>query len=378
MKKTILYLLMCIAIVSFSACEMMQIPSTPPPGTEGLSTTSDDILHTSKYGFVGGNVGAGGLMAGDGNGWVYYRSESNDWRLYKAKLDGTEKTLLCEDSPCDINVLGEWVYYSNGGDRFSLYRIRTDGTDRQKLINGYCQNLYVTSRGMYFDMRDKNNSAQTYYMELVGGDPMLLVPNMQVAAYFDGTLYCRSTNKLVAYDTETGNTADICRKYTYNVSVDDTGIYYWSVDENTFCHMDPVSGKERVVLVGGNFFNYSNGKLYYLGYGGENNNYICMYCLDIDEGTTSTVLSLSDQYFDSNGNLLGITIEQVRDGTVEIDESYFDNEEGMFDGLSEQIGYAYIIENKAFSRGVLRKSILETGRADCWLLYDGLGGIVWD
>jgi hypothetical protein len=34
-------------------------------------------------------LGAGGFMCGDGEGWVYYRSESENWYLYKAKLDGS-------------------------------------------------------------------------------------------------------------------------------------------------------------------------------------------------------------------------------------------------------------------------------------------------
>ena len=82
-----------------------------------------------------------------------------------------------------------------------------------------------------------------------------------------------------------------------------------------FRHFDLRSGKEQVVLISGDFFNYTKGKLYYLGYGGDNYNYSCIYCLDVDKNTTSTVLSLSDQYFDTSGNILGITIEQVRDGT---------------------------------------------------------------
>lgn len=377
MKKAFIFCLILTIVLSFSACGI-QIGPGPAPDEDTVTETSDYISHTSKYGFTGGNIGAGGLMAGDGNGWVFYRSEADHWKLYKAKLDGTEKTLLCDDVPCYINVLDEWVYYANYLDDFSLYRIRTDGSGRQKLIDGYCSNIHVTDTGIYFDMRDKNNSALVYRMELAGGEPMLLVPNMQVATFFDGILYCKSPDKLIAYDMETGNTTDICNKYTHNVSADETGIYYWSVDENTFCHFDLRSGKEQVILTGGDFFNYANGKLYYLGYGGENNNYNCVYCLDVDKDTTSAVLSLSDQYFDTSGNLLGITIEQVRDGTVEIDESYFDSEDGVFIGISEQAGYTYIIEDRAYCRGALRESALESGRADCWILYDNNGGIVWD
>lgn len=58
---------------------------------------------------------------------------------------------------------------------------------------------------------------------------------------------------------------------------------------------------------------------------------------------------------DTGGNLLGITIEEVRDGTVEFDKSCFDNDEGVFNGISEQAGYTYIIEDRAFCRGILHE-----------------------
>ena len=189
---------------------------------------------TENLGFIGGNIAAGGLMAGDRDGWVYYRSEADGWKLYKAKLDGTGKTLLSDDCPCYINVLDGWIYYANYRDGFSLYRIRIDGTERHKLIDGYCWNLYVTDGGMYFDMRDKNNSAQVYQMELDGSALELLVADMQVAAYYEGVLYCRSTNNLCAYNVQTGIMSLVCEKYTYNVCADETGVYYWAVDENTF------------------------------------------------------------------------------------------------------------------------------------------------
>ncbi|HAW70100.1 MAG TPA: hypothetical protein DHD79_09830 [Firmicutes bacterium] len=332
---------------------------------------------TENLGFIGGNIAAGGLMGGDRNGWVYYRSEADSWKLYKARLDGTKKTWLSDDCPCYINVLEGWVYYSNYRDNFSLYRIRADGTERHKLIDGYCCNLYVTDSGMYFDMRDKNNSAQIYHMELDGSAPELLVADMQVAAYYDGVLYCRSTNKLCAYNMQTGTLSNIREKYTHNVCADETGIYYWAVDKNTFCHIG-FSGQEQVLLTGGDFFNYTEGKLYYFGYGGNNHDYYCIYCLDVKSKTTSAVLSLSDQCFDISGNLLGITIAQVRDSAAELDESYFDNDEGVFNGFSEQAGYTYVIEDSAFCRGGLRESILSTGKLGCWILYDNNGGIVWD
>ena len=123
-----------------------------------------------KLGFRGGNIGTMGLMAGDGEGWVYYRSEADNWNLYKARLDGSEKTRLAEDCPACINVLGGWVYYCNYFDGLSLYRVRTDGTGRERLVEGTCDNLYAAGGGLYFDRRDETNRSHVYRCDLDGGN----------------------------------------------------------------------------------------------------------------------------------------------------------------------------------------------------------------
>lgn len=364
-------------LFSVSACKTKITVTRDEPNTgtpQGIPKNSFGV--TENLGFIGGNIAAGGLMAGDGNGWVYYRSEADNWKLYKAKLDGTEKTMICADCPSWINVLDGWVYYSNYRDNFSIYRIRTDGTERHKLIDGYCCNLYVADSGIYFDMRDQNNSAQVYHMELDGSTPELLVVDMSVAAYYNGVIYCNSTSKLCTYDIQTHTLSDIYNKYTYNVSVDATGIYFWAPDEGLFYHMNYKSSQVNVLVKGGDFFNFTKGKLYYWGYGV--NNCECIKCLNVKSGTTSVVLSLSDQYFDASGNLLGVTTAQVRDGKVKLDESNSDNDKDQFNGACETSEYTYVVEDRAFSRGVLRESLLNTGRLDCWILYNNGGGVVWD
>ena len=367
MEKKLSIIVIIITILLLTACEAMQTPMG----------YNDDFYKLENRGFVGGNIAAGGLMAGDGNGKVYYRSESDGWKLYKANIDGTEKVLLSDDVPCHINVLDGWVYYANYLDNFSLFRIRTDGTEHQKLLEGYCSNLYVADSGLYFDKRDKNNIPQIYHMSLDGGDLKLLVENMRVASYYRGVIYCNAVNTLFAYDLQTGELSEICEKYTHNVSVDETGVYYWSVDENTFCLIDNNGGEETVLLTGGDYFNYDKGKLFYKYYS-ENYEYECIYCFDVNTKIQEVVLALSDQYFDLHGNLLGITIAQLRNGLVELDESLINEQDGAFNGFSEQASYTYIVQDQAFNRGALRESILRTGKLDCWIMYDQNGGIVWD
>ena len=332
---------------------------------------------SEKCGFENGNLSAGGLMCGDENGWVYYRSEADHWNLYKAKIDGTEKTKICDDTPAYINVLDEWIYYCNYNDGFSIYRIRTDGNNREKLLDGYCGNLHVTSEKLYFDLRNENNAPQIYSADLDGSNKKLLVENLSVAAYYDGILYGRDTENLYAVNSVTGTMETIFAGYTHNVAADDNGIYFWAVDDGTFCRIDN-NGNKTVLHSGGDFFTYADGELYYWSYGGENFDYDCIYCLDTLSGQTKTVLSLSPQYFDAEGNDLGITIRELRDGVVTPDESMIDPTDGAFKGFCESANYTYVIDGCVFSRGTMRNSLLQTGKLDCWIQCNDAEGNVWD
>ena len=367
-------LLLCLLLLLLPSCHISggdyEVSQEPSESEEPVTWNEED----EKLGFTGGNIASGGLMAGDGSGWVYYRSEQDGWKLYKARFDGSEKVLLSDDYPSEINVLDGWVYYTNYLDNFSIYRIRTDGRDRQKLVDGYCANLHVAQSGLYFDKRDEENGRHVYQGRLDGSDLEELVSDMEVAGYYAGILYCKSPARLCAYDLTTETLTDVCDQYTHNISVDETGIYYLAVDRMDFCRLDLVTAQEEVLHSGGDYYSHHDGKLYYLGYGGSENKVLCVYCLDENQ-ETQVVLTLSDQSFDGSGRLLGLTVQQIREGTVELDEK--DGTEG-FTGFTEQAGYVYVIEDRVFSRGVLRNSILETDKVDCWILLDGENGIVWD
>lgn len=383
MKKVIV--LAMIILVTLSGCSknnpslLTDDSDTTQPILNDVSSDSqlNSVESKERYGFENGNLAAGGLLCGDENGWVYYRSEADHWNLYKAKIDGTEKTKICDDTPAYINVLDDWIYYSNFNDGFSIYRIRTDGNNREKLIDGYCGNLHVTSEKLYFDLRNENNAPHIYSADLDGSNKNLIAENLYVAAYYDGILYCRDTKSLYAVNAVTGTTDKIFVGYTHNIAVDDSGIYFWAVDDRTYCRIDN-NGNKTILHDGGDFFTYANGKLYYWGYGGDNFDYDCIYCLDTVSNQTKTVLSLSPQYFDAAGNDLGITIRDLRDGVVTPDESMINPQDGVFKGFCERVDYTYVIDECAFSRGAMRDSLLQTGKLDCWIQCNDAEGNVWD
>lgn len=331
-----------------------------------------------KTGFVGANIGMGGLMAGDGE-WIYYRDET-DWGLYKAKTDGSEKTLLLpveEYSPSNLNVLSEWVYFSNYRDGFSLYRVRTDGTATEKLVSGYCSTVFAAESGVYFDCRDDYNGYRTFRINLDGTGRELIAEGFTPVSYYNGTLYLYDfrTETISAYHTDTKEITVLNEsiKQAAYFSADESGIYYWN-NLSDFCHLNPETGSVTVLRKGpiGDYYNYTDGMVYFVAYGGSNYDYSCCYSLDLATKIETPILSLSEEMYDFNGEPIGLTQAEYRTGDYN-PEIIPKDEAGWPVVLSERAFDIYIANGQVFSHGVLKESI----PAHCWICCDGRSGRVW-
>ena len=417
MKKPIAVLMASIIILSFAGCSnnmgnvpydsseptfpierespresthiTSALPDTPTPVQPDTPTQPDTdtsaapLVPAERLGFQGGNIGAGGLVCGGDDGFIYFRSE-NDWRLHRAKPDGSEKTKICDSIIERINVLDGWVYFISHSDDNAVYRVHTDGTDETKLVDGYCGNLYVAESGMYFDIRDENNVAQVYHADLDGGGLTKIIADCFVAYYYNGIIYTSSATayNLGAYDIATGEGKTLISTYVADVSVDDSGIYFWAVDKGGFHHMDVGGDNDSVILRGGDYFNYSNGNLYYMGIS-ENTNGPCHVInrLDVTTGEVLTLYEELNEFFDRHGNLIGVTFKQRQNGDFDPD-IFEDSEYGtVLKGgdyyFSESVYYSYIAGEHIFMRAVLRESIIQKGNPDCIARLDG-GVTIWD
>ena len=384
MKQTIKILPLVIAaaltLSLMYGCDISEFlpPDAAAEDTGAASAASPPTAEKAeKLGFQGGNISAGGLMCMGDDGRVYYRSESDGWHLYSALPSGEDKRLVSKDIPECINVLDGVVYYLSWSDGFALKRVNTDGSGEDTLVEGYCCNLHAAESGLYFDMRDENNSADVFRANHDGSDMQLLVKGMSVGAYFDGVIFCQNTRSLCAYHIDSGETEVLLENFTHNVSADETGIYYWLPDESRFCRMDIETHEEETLIRGGDFFNYTDGRVYYQSYGGDNYNYFCIFAYDVPTGVTETLCSFSDEYFGFNGISLGITLEQMRDADfyASLDPSMFSEDGGI--GLTESAGYAYSLGGTVITRGTLREGIAVKGSPDCLILCEG-SGAVWD
>lgn len=314
-----------------------------------------------QTGFSGCNINAGGgLMGGDGRGNVYYRSEADNWHLYKARLDGSHKVKLCDDVPCEINVLGGWVYYANYRDGFSLYRIRTDGTGRQLLKAGYCRGVYVAGDTVYYDVRNAQNVPAVHRMNLDGSGDTELIPDAWLMYWYDDCLYYLGDRLyLWKYDLATETRTQLSSVYSEYVTVDATGVYYFAPDESKLYRTSQDGTDTVVILSGGDHYNVEGGAVCYMKYGGAYD----FYRYDLADGTETQLTSFLPGYFDAKGT----PIEDVEDLSPE-------------SPVFQEAGTSLcILEGHCFLRGTLRESLLTNGRADC-LLRAEPGGVmtVWD
>jgi hypothetical protein len=401
MKKYIALILAVALVISIAACNNNESNIAPNESSESTATAEDGLSNEDadteslapdfpsqstdqieRLGFSGGNIGAGGLVCGGDDGYIYYRSESDGWRLYRARPDGSEKTKVSDRIGTRINVLDGWVYFLDYSEGFPIYRTRTDGTEEAKLVDGYCDKLYVSENGMYFDMRDENNASHIYRSDLDGGNIELLFPDASLMYYYKGKIYL-GAGQLGVYDIETGEEIILDNSSVHNVSVDETGIYYWVYDENEFRHMDLDGSNRSVIMRGGDFFNYTDGYLYFMGIS-ENANGPCHVInrLSVETGEIVTLYEALNELFDDHGNLIGVTLKQFNEGIFDSDIFEINSQgemvlKGGGSMFAESVGYVYVAGEHLYMRASLREAILQNGKFECIAQLDG-GMTVWD
>lgn len=68
--------------------------------------------------------------------WIYYFNPSDGYKIYRMKTDGTENQMLIDEAINDFWVDGDWIYYTSSviGD---LFRIKIDGSQKQLLCQSH-------------------------------------------------------------------------------------------------------------------------------------------------------------------------------------------------------------------------------------------------
>jgi hypothetical protein len=115
-----------------------------------------------------GNINNDGL-ASMMDGWVFYRRVvDGEWRLSKARTDGTDRQVVGSDYSINmenINAYNGWVYYTLSHE---IIRIRPDGTDRQVIYTTPTEWVFfgrakVSGDWVYFTMQREMRGARFLY-----------------------------------------------------------------------------------------------------------------------------------------------------------------------------------------------------------------------
>lgn len=98
--------------------------------------------------------------------WNYYCSETDGYKIYKVKTDGTCKTLVSKDRTLNINIIEDWIFYSNGSDYFKIYKIKIDGSQKSIVSEDVTGNLKLIGEWIYYtNYLDK---CKTYKIKIDG------------------------------------------------------------------------------------------------------------------------------------------------------------------------------------------------------------------
>ncbi len=77
------------------------------------------------------------------DGWIYYSSISDGYRLYKMRIDGSNKEKLSNDYAKYILVDGKYIYFSNYSKCGHLYKIDINGKDEKQLNSENCKTIGI-------------------------------------------------------------------------------------------------------------------------------------------------------------------------------------------------------------------------------------------
>ena len=194
--------------------------------------------------------------------WIYYIQYQPNWyeppTLYKAKLDGSKKSLVCKNAVKYI-LYKDYIYYTPDNGR-CLYRIGVDGKNEIKLVDGEKEekslsSFYIENDKIYFSM---SNDEYASYMNLDGTN--LTKTKLRIGYVNLGWIY---------YKNHINNTPyiDICRQ---NIQ----------------------SGKSELLIknVSANgTFNLYNNNIYYSAIVNEDYNFYDIYCYNIDNKSSKLI-----------------------------------------------------------------------------------------
>lgn len=96
------------------------------------------------------------------NNTIYYSNESDNNRLYKMNINGSNKLKLTNDRAYFISLAGDWIYYSNYSNSGYLYKITLNGLNKQRINNNHTIDIYEKDGWIHYTIKNSGAKQKLY------------------------------------------------------------------------------------------------------------------------------------------------------------------------------------------------------------------------
>jgi hypothetical protein len=231
-----------------------------------------------------GNIVNGGLVAQSGD-WVYYEHTNDGFKLYKMRVDGSEKTKLNDSISYCINVVGDWIYYINNSDYDApqrIYKIRTDGSENTKLNDSMSNDVSVIGDWIFYEKSRGDGYSDLCKLRIDGSEEIMLYGK----EVWD---FCATEDWIYFTDYEGGWGYSLCKIRTdgsektklndekaHNINIEGDWIYYTvgALEDNVVRKIcTDGSGEAKVTSARSSNINVTGDWIYYSNWNDNGNLY---------------------------------------------------------------------------------------------------------
>lgn len=87
------------------------------------------------------------------NNYIYYKKNSEPYKLFRVKLDGSSNKTISSDV-LSFYIQGDWIYYISSTHPGGLYKMKLDGSSSEKITDISGPIMYINDNYIYFNETD--------------------------------------------------------------------------------------------------------------------------------------------------------------------------------------------------------------------------------
>ena len=186
--------------------------------------------------------------------WIYFLNFTEDNHLYRMKTDGTEESLVIEDTAYLLNASGEWIYYSSGNAEGKIFRIRPDGSERSLVSDVTAMNMMVSEDLIYFinySVQDGSDMFKLFSIRTDGNDKKKIMDD-RVSSFSisEEWIYYLKEGEQKIYRVKKDGTENtkISDLEASTFTIHEKAIYYTAYPNDSGLHRMAMDGTGDVVL----------------------------------------------------------------------------------------------------------------------------------